>query len=94
MAVRVSRLESQLLLPQVNAGVPEADPSEHASQVHAGARLQVLGVAHGSGRSLESAGGSGSRPAAAELNRYRFMNLATTWRAWRDHTSLMGLLPW
>lgn len=25
---------------------------------------------------------------------YRFMYLATTLRAWRDHTSLMGLLPW
>lgn len=38
-----------LLLPQVNSGVSEADAGKHASQVHAGPRLQVLGVAHGSG---------------------------------------------
>lgn len=32
---------------------------------------------------------------ASKLNFiYRFMYLATTLRAWRDHTSLMGLLPW
>lgn len=37
-----------LFLPQVNAGVPEADAGEHAGQVHAGARLQILGVTHGS----------------------------------------------
>lgn len=60
----MSRLEQRrkLLLPQVNAGVPEADPSEHAGQVHAGARLQVLGVAHSPGRRRESAAGSGPRP--------------------------------
>lgn len=84
-----------LLLPQVNSSVPEADPGEHASQVHAGARLQVLGVAHGSGMSPSSAETLASRPVCCRLTpAHRFMYLATTLRAWRDHTSLMGLLPW
>lgn len=76
----------------MDAGVPEADAGKYAGQVHAGARLQVLGVAHGSGRRGLSAGEGG-----ATLRRnaaHRFMNLATIRRAWHDHTSLMGLLPW
>lgn len=82
-----------MFLPQVNSSVAEADAGEHTSQVHAGACLQVLGVAHGSEITPPSHTCTVSLRVTFKRS-YRFMNLATTWRAWRDHTSLMGLLPW
>lgn len=39
---------SVLVLPQMNPGIPKANPGKHAGQVHAGTSLQVLRVSHSS----------------------------------------------